>query len=191
LNPGQKFEQKDDEVRVVNVSKRVLKTKAVRLEVDKSVQTLRAFDRQGKLIAFFPVTAGSTDKPAPSGELKIRSVARNPTYRYNLAYALKGVRSEKPITVAPGPNNPVRLVWIGLPGEGYGIHGTPDPSKVGKSESHGCIRLTNWDALQLADLVSKGTQFNFLEATSQQRRFPLAEERADTDSGNRRDCQER
>jgi len=130
-------------------------------------------DKDKKLIAFFPITAGSSDKPAPSGELRIRSVVRHPTYRYNPAYAFKGVRSQEPFTVAAGPNNPVGLVWIGLPGEGFGIHGTPEPGKVGKTESHGCIRMTNWDVLQLADLVSKGTPVAFLgDDTSKRKATP-------------------
>jgi lipoprotein-anchoring transpeptidase ErfK/SrfK len=138
------------------------RTKAARLEIDKTVQTLQAFDKDNKLIAFYPITAGSTDKPAPSGELKVRTIARNPTYRYNPKYEFKGVRTKEPFTVAAGPNNPVGLVWIALPGDGYGIHGTPDPTKIGKTESHGCIRLTNWDALELVGMVSKGTPVSFL-----------------------------
>lgn len=157
LNPGSRFDQPGEAIFVVQGSTGPLRTKAARLEIDKSAQTLRALDKDGKLIAFFPITAGSREKPAPSGELKIRSVARNPTYRYNPEYEFKGVRSKAPFTIAAGPNNPVGLVWIGLPGEGYGIHGTPDPSKVGKTESHGCIRLANWDAVRLAGIVSRGT----------------------------------
>jgi lipoprotein-anchoring transpeptidase ErfK/SrfK len=157
LNPGQKFERAGDEIYVAQVAERLERAKAAKLEVDKTAQTLRAFDKDKKLIAFYPITAGSSEKPAPNGELKIRNVARNPTYRYNPEYAFKGVRSKESFTVAPGPNNPVGLVWIALPGEGYGIHGTPEPAKIGKTDSHGCIRLTNWDALRLAEIVSKGT----------------------------------
>jgi len=83
-------------------------------------------------------------------------VSRNPTYRYNPKYGFKGVRTDKPFTIKPGPNNPVGVVWIALSAEGYGIHGTPDPGKVGKTESHGCVRLTNWDASHLASVVGKG-----------------------------------
>ena len=162
LNPGKNFDRPSETISVVRGGSRQLPAKAARLEIDKTAQTLRALDRSGGLIAFFPITAGSAEKPAPNGELKIRTVARNPTYRYNPEYEFKGVRSKEAFTIAPGPNNPVGLVWIGLPGEGYGIHGTPDPAKVGKTESHGCIRLTNWDALRLADLVSKGTPVTFL-----------------------------
>jgi lipoprotein-anchoring transpeptidase ErfK/SrfK len=161
LNPGQKFDRVGDPIFVVQGGGRG-DVKAARVEIDKSAQTLRALDQAGKLIAFFPITAGSAAKPAPSGELKIRGVARNPSYRYNPAYAFKGVRAERPFTIAPGPNNPVGVVWISLPGQGYGIHGTPDPAKVGKTESHGCIRLTNWDASRLAGIVSRGTPVAFL-----------------------------
>jgi lipoprotein-anchoring transpeptidase ErfK/SrfK len=162
LNQGSRFDRTGEKVFVVQLADQCTRAKAARLEVDKSAQTMRALDKDNKLVSFFPITAGSSERPAPSGELKIRKVVRNPTYRYNPDYAFQGVRSRKPFIVAPGPNNPVGLVWIALPGEGYGIHGTPEPSKVGKAESHGCIRLTNWDALRLADLVSKGTPVTFL-----------------------------
>jgi lipoprotein-anchoring transpeptidase ErfK/SrfK len=162
LNPGKRFDRVGETIFVVQPGGDQLGTKAAKLEIDKSAQTLRALAKDGKLIAFFPITAGSSEKPAPSGELRIRNVAHNPTYRYNPQYEFKEVRAKVPFTIAAGPNNPVGLVWIGLPGEGYGIHGTPDPSKVGKTESHGCIRLTNWDALRLAQMVSKGAPVSII-----------------------------
>jgi lipoprotein-anchoring transpeptidase ErfK/SrfK len=116
-----------------------------------------------RLTAFYPDSIGSDDKPAPSGAFEVRSVARNPTYRYNPKYAFKGQKTNKPVEISPGPNNPVGLVWIALSAPSYGIHGTPDPDKVSKTESHGCIRLTNWDALALAKLVRKGTRVQFLD----------------------------
>jgi lipoprotein-anchoring transpeptidase ErfK/SrfK len=88
-------------------------------------------------------------------------VRQNPTYHYNPKYHFKGVKTRKPFTIKPGPNNPVGLVWIGLSKEGYGIHGTPQPSDVSKNASHGCIRLTNWDALQLAAAVRKEMPVDF------------------------------
>ena len=109
----------------------------------------------------FPGTVGSAEKPAPSGRLKITGIRKNPTYRYKPKYAFKGVRATEPFTINPGPNNPVGVVWIGLSAEGYGIHGTPDPSKISKTELHGCIRLTNWDALRLAAGVAKGIPVDF------------------------------
>jgi lipoprotein-anchoring transpeptidase ErfK/SrfK len=162
LNSGQKFDQAGQRIVVANVAPGSLPQKVARIEVDKTKQTLKAFDRSNKLVAFYPVTAGSTEKPAPSGRLKITRVSKNPTYRYNPAYKFRGVKAQEPFTIKPGPNNPVGLVWIALSAEGYGIHGTPEPSKVSKSESHGCIRLTNWDALQLASAVTRGVPVDFM-----------------------------
>jgi lipoprotein-anchoring transpeptidase ErfK/SrfK len=161
LNPNAKFVA-GDRITVAKVSTSELPEKAARLEVDKSNQLLKAFTRDGRLIAVYPATAGSQEKPAPQGRLKVVGVSKNPTYRYNPDYAFKGVRSQEPFTIKPGPNNPVGVVWIGLSSQGYGIHGTPDPSKVSKTESHGCIRLTNWDALQLASAVTKGVVVDFI-----------------------------
>jgi lipoprotein-anchoring transpeptidase ErfK/SrfK len=161
LNPSAKFAA-GDRITVAKVSTSELPEKAARLEVDKSNQLLKAFSRDGRLIAVYPATAGSQEKPAPQGRLTVVGVSKNPTYRYNPDYAFKGVRSQKPFTIKPGPNNPVGVVWIGLSSQGYGIHGTPDPSKVSKTESHGCIRLTNWDALQLASAVTKGIVVDFI-----------------------------
>jgi lipoprotein-anchoring transpeptidase ErfK/SrfK len=84
----------------------------VRLEVNKTEQTLKAFGADGKLLAFYPVTAGSSEKPAPSGRLRVTGIKKNPTYRYNPEYAFKGIHSSKPFTIKPGPNNPVGVVWI-------------------------------------------------------------------------------
>src|SRR5205807_10023004 len=118
--------------------------------------------KDGHLLAFYPASIGSKEKPAPSGTYKVTSVARNPTYTYNPAYQFKGVKSKKPFTIKPGPNNPVGTVWINLSLKGYGIHGTPEPGKIGKTESHGCIRLTNWDAEALASMIEKGATVSFL-----------------------------
>ena len=163
LNPKQKFEAAGETVVVTNIVSGDLPDKAARIEVDKTAQVLKLFARDQRLLAVYPATVGSTEKPAPSGRLKVTEAKKNPSYRYNPNYAFKGVRATKPFTIKPGPNNPVGLVWIGLaPGEGYGIHGTPDPAKVSKSESHGCVRLTNWDALQVAAAVTKGTPVEFV-----------------------------
>lgn len=161
LNSKQKFETANETIVVANVVQNDASKRAARVEVDKSAQVLKVFGRDQQLLAVYPVTVGSTEKPAPSGRLKVTGISKNPTYRYNPKYAFKGVRATKPFTIKPGPNNPVGLVWIGLSGEGYGIHGTPDPSKVSKTASHGCIRLTNWDALRVASAVAKGTPVDF------------------------------
>ena len=161
LNPGQKFEAAGDTIVVTKVAADQLPEKATRIEVDKSAKVLKVFGRDQKLLALYPATVGSREKPAPSGRLKVTGVSKNPTYRYNPKYAFKGVRTSEPFTIKAGPNNPVGVVWIGLSSEGFGIHGTPDPAKVSKTESHGCIRLTNWDALRLASAVNKGVPVDF------------------------------
>jgi lipoprotein-anchoring transpeptidase ErfK/SrfK len=165
LNPGKKFDRPGETIFVVRGRDPQLKLNVARIEVDKSRQTVKAFDGGGTLVAFFPATVGSEDKPTPSGTLKVVSSDANPFYRYNPAYKFKGVRSKRPFTIKPGPNNPVGSYWIGLSGEGYGIHGTPEPSKVSKSESHGCVRLTNWDATLLGAGVKKETPVDFIEGT--------------------------
>src|SRR5262249_23595180 len=116
----------------------------------------------GALIAFYPTTIGSAEKPAPSGNFKVRSVAYDPIYRYDPQYGFKGQHAKTPVVIAPGPNNPVGLVWIALSAKSYGIHGTPAPEKISKTASHGCVRLTNWDALTLAQMVRKGTPVDFV-----------------------------
>jgi lipoprotein-anchoring transpeptidase ErfK/SrfK len=135
----------------------------VRVEVNKTERSVRVFGSDGALIAYYPGSIGSTEKPAPSGTLEVRAVALNPTYRYDPKYAFKGQKATEPVEISPGPNGPVGLVWIALSEQSYGIHGTPEPSKVSKTESHGCVRLTNWDALALAKLVKKGTKVEFVE----------------------------
>jgi lipoprotein-anchoring transpeptidase ErfK/SrfK len=133
-----------------------------RVVVDKSERSVRVLGANGALIAYYPATIGSTEKPAPSGTFEVRGVSYDPTYRYDPRYHFKGQQASAPVTVAPGPNNPVGLVWIELSAESYGIHGTPDPDKISKTASHGCVRLTNWDALALAARVRKGTPVDFV-----------------------------
>jgi lipoprotein-anchoring transpeptidase ErfK/SrfK len=129
--------------------------------VDKAASDVRAYDERGNLVAFYPATIGSEEKPAPTGNFKVRRVAWNPDYRYNPKFAWKGVKANHELTVKPGPNNPVGLVWIDRSVPSYGIHGTPEPKNIGKTESHGCVRLTNWDALDLAGRVRRGTVVKF------------------------------
>ncbi|MGY8631722.1 L,D-transpeptidase family protein [Bradyrhizobium sp. 14AA] len=166
LNPGRHFDRAGESIVVVNIGNEGngAPAKADRVEVDKVRQTVKLFDKSNALIGFYPATVGSEDKPSPSGMLKVTEVNKNPLYRYNPAYHFKGVRSRKPFTIKPGPNNPVGTVWINLSAEGYGIHGTPSPDKISKAESHGCVRLTNWDAERVAASLSKGTPVAFVES---------------------------
>ena len=163
LNPGQTFDKPGQQISVVNVVTNEARPAVARVEVDKVRQTVKVFGNSGELIAFFPATVGSKEKPTPSGTLKITSIDANPNYRYNPEYRFRDVRSRRAFTIRPGPNNPVGSEWIGLSSEGYGIHGTANPSKVSKAESHGCVRLTNWDAGRLAKLVKKGMEVEFTE----------------------------
>jgi lipoprotein-anchoring transpeptidase ErfK/SrfK len=163
LNPEARFEQAGESLVLPNVAGNRLGEKIAHIIVDKSAQTVSAFDSKNNLVAFFPATVGSDEKPAPSGRLKVTVVKKNPTYHYNPKYHFKGVKTDKPFTIKSGPNNPVGLAWIGLTGEGYGIHGTPDPDKVSKTASHGCVRLTNWDAVQLALSVRKCIPVDFVD----------------------------
>ena len=163
LNPGRKFDEAGQSISVVSVATKEDRPAAARVEVDKTRQTVRVLGKSGELIVFFPATVGSKEKPTPSGTLKITSIDANPHYGYNPDYKFKGVKSKRAFEINPGPNNPAGSWWIGLSAEGFGIHGTPNPSKISKAESHGCVRLTNWDAGRLAKLVKKGMEVAFIE----------------------------
>jgi lipoprotein-anchoring transpeptidase ErfK/SrfK len=166
LNPGKKFDEPGQTISVTNIIAKETKSAVTRVEVDKTAQTVKAFGKSGELIAFFPATVGSEEKPTPSGVLKVTSIDARPYYGYNPDYKFKGVKSKEAFTINPGPNNPAGSYWIGLSAEGYGIHGTPNPSKVSKSESHGCVRLTNWDVEKLAKSLKKGSEVAFIERSA-------------------------
>jgi lipoprotein-anchoring transpeptidase ErfK/SrfK len=163
LNPAQRFNRAGSSIVIVDVSGGPSgpSVKAGRVEVDKSRQTVKLFDKSNALIGFFPATVGSEEKPSPSGTLKVTEIDQNPIYRYNPKYHFKGVHARIPFTIKPGPNNPVGTVWINLSADGYGIHGTPSPGNISRAQSHGCVRLTNWDAERVADSVAKGTAVTF------------------------------
>ena len=127
--------------------------KAARIEVDKSDQVLRVLDNQGKLLAQFTATMGSSQFPLPLGTWKIRGVGYNPPWQYDPSLLATADKSDPKLEIPPGPNNPIGVVWIDLSKEHYGIHGTDEPSHIGRAESNGCIRLTNWDAARLAQMV--------------------------------------
>ena len=161
LNPKASFETAGTKIMVPNVARKSSEAKVEKVVVDKSARTVRALDGSGKLISFYPASVGSKERPAPSGTRTIRSVDENPTYTYSPKLHFKGVRAKKPFTIAPGPKNPVGNTWIDL-GDSYGIHGTPEPQNIGKAQSHGCVRLTNWDAKALGKMVHKGIKVEFI-----------------------------
>ena len=163
LNPGKTVDRTGMVITVPNVVGGRPAGQVFRIEVDKPAGAVRALGRHDELVAFYPASVGSTEKPAPSGTYHVRRIARDPTYRYDPKFRFKGVKTDRELTIAPGPNNPVGLVWIGLNKESYGIHGTSHPETIGKTGSHGCVRMTNWDALDLAGRVRKGAPVAFLD----------------------------
>jgi lipoprotein-anchoring transpeptidase ErfK/SrfK len=165
LNRGKALDQADSAILVANVNTKpvALGVNAAKLEVDKQNNIVRVLGKDGALLAAYPASIGSEEKPAPSGTLKVVRVARNPTYTYDPDFKFHGVKADEKVHIAAGPNNPVGSVWIALDQKSYGIHGTAEPSKVGKVDSHGCVRLTNWDALALAMIVRKGMPVQFID----------------------------
>jgi lipoprotein-anchoring transpeptidase ErfK/SrfK len=139
------------------------KPETVTVTVSKGLSALTVTDANGKMLFYAPVTTGSEHDPLPIGEWKVTGVQLNPAFHYNPALFWDADPSHTKVTVAPGPNNPVGFVWIDLSKEHYGIHGTPEPSRIGHVESHGCVRMTNWDAVHVASLVKPGTRVVFEE----------------------------
>ena len=133
------------------------------VRVSRSEKSLTVTDAGGKILAFAPVTTGSENDPLPIGEWKVNGVQYNPSFKYNPDLFWDADPSHTKATIPPGPNGPVGVVWIGVSKEHYGLHGSPEPSQIGRTESHGCVRLTNWDALRVAALVKPGTRVVFAE----------------------------
>ena len=129
----------------------------VKVVVDKSDEVLRVLDAQGKLVAQFQATMGSKNDPLPIGTWKIQGASYNPPFHYNPKLFWDADDSDKAAKLPPGPNGPVGVIWLDLSKPHYGIHGTPNPETIGRAESHGCIRLTNWDAARLSMMVKPGT----------------------------------
>ena len=159
MNPGADFSKAGTEIVVADTDREALPAIAS-IVVHKGRNQLRAMDAAGKVVAVYPATVGSRDRPAPTGNYAVRTVAPAPNYTFDprrLTFKARGGKSEK-LTVKPGPNNPVGSSWIDLTLVTYGIHGTPDPRLIGKTASNGCVRLTNWDAAILAKAVKEGTK---------------------------------
>jgi lipoprotein-anchoring transpeptidase ErfK/SrfK len=155
LNPGKALDAAGTSIVVPNVEGKV-QGRAATVVVDKSDFTVNALDEAGNVLASYPATMGSKHDPLPVGTWKINGVQRDPVFNYNPDLFWDAEKGHAKATIPAGPNNPVGVVWMDLSKEHYGIHGTPEPATIGKTQSHGCIRLTNWDAAELADLVSPG-----------------------------------
>jgi len=156
LNRGKDISRAGVELQVPNVH-RDAPIQAAKVSVSKSKQTVEAVDGAGKVVAEYPATIGSAHDPLPLGDWKIAHITHDPVFYYDPDLFWNAPPSDKRARIQPGPNNPVGVVWIGLSKEHYGIHGTPEPSQIGHAQSHGCIRLTNWDARELAQIVKTGT----------------------------------
>lgn len=162
LNPGVDFSRPGAVIKVIASEQRALPGEVARIEVNKASASLYAFGADGNLIATFPATIGSADFPSPSGDMEVRTVAAAPVYYFDPEGREWG--PERRLTIAAGPNNPVGSTWIDLTKEGYGIHGSPDPRLIGKTSSHGCVRMTNWDVQALSRSVGQGTKVVFVDA---------------------------
>ncbi|MBP6546705.1 MAG: murein L,D-transpeptidase [Phenylobacterium sp.] len=163
LNPEADFAVAGTTLVVVTPGADKLNAAVTRIEVDKAEREVRAYGEGDVLLAVYPASVGSTERPAPSGEWAVNTVAPNPTWIYDpkrLTFG-EGKKAGK-FTIAAGPNNPVGSMWIDLTKDTYGIHGGPDPNHIGKTDSHGCVRLTNWDANELGAAVKKGAVVVFL-----------------------------
>ena len=161
MNPDVDFSKAGTEISVLEPGRPVDATVS-RIEVDKAQEMVFAFDDADKLVFAARATIGSENTPSPSGQMKVEAVAPQPTYTWNAKKNLGG-DSDETYSIAAGPNGPVGGTWIDLSKPTYGIHGTPDPAKIGRSESHGCVRLTNWDVEALSKMVKPGeTTVEFL-----------------------------
>ena len=170
LNPQAQFAAAGERILVPNArpvhipekNEKVVAPEGTEVYVSKSAASLMV--KQGdKLLYFAPVTSGSEHDPLPIGDWKVTGISRNPTFNYNPNLFWDAKPGDEKAKIPAGPNNPVGLVWIDLSKEHYGIHGTPEPKTIGKTTSHGCVRLTNWDAVTVAGLVRAGTPVHFTE----------------------------
>ena len=158
LNPGKDLTKVGEQIVVPNVLDAEPLPKAGKIVVDKSDRTLSLLDAGGKVIAQFPSSSGTDKDPLPIGKWKVNGVSKNPKFHYNPKLFWDAEPGDKKATIPPGPNNPVGLAWIDLSKPHYGIHGTPVPGSIGKTQSHGCIRLTNWDVMTVTASVGPGTE---------------------------------
>lgn len=162
LNPGATL-QPGATIKVTAPSAPI-RGEVARIIVDKATRRVAAYDARGRMLVDYPATIGSDSTPSPSGTHKVVTVAINPNYTYNPQRNFQQGDNDRPLVVPPGPNGPVGTVWIALSKPSYGIHGTPTPSQLFVNQSFGCVRLTNWDAQELAGMVKSGvTSVEFLQ----------------------------
>lgn len=163
LNPGVPLDVAGGVLRVPNVEGVAALAPATKIEVSKSHATLRLLDAAGKAYAQFPITSGSAKFPLPIGDWTIKSVTPNPWYNYDPKLIVTARRGDRKALLPPGPNGPVGTMWMALSKPHYGIHGTPEPHLIGRTQSSGCVRLTNWSANAVATAVSPGLTVSMVE----------------------------
>lgn len=161
LNPGAQLAA-GEQLFVPDVMDNEPTEKIARIEVDKKQNVVRGYAADDTLVVSYPASIGSRENPSPEGSMEVKTVVENPTYTYRPDKNFQQGENTGPLELPRGPNGPVGSVWIDLTKETYGIHGTPEPKSVGKAGSHGCVRLTNWDAGELAELVKPGTKVSFV-----------------------------
>lgn len=162
LNPGADFKTPGARILVIDAAPAPFrKGEITAIRISKSADLVAAFDAHQHLLAAYPATVGSRDRPSPSGVHKVVSVSLPASYVYDPARLTWGPRRHAKFTIKPGPKGPIGTVWIALDAPTYGIHGSPKADQIGKTASHGCVRLTNWDAENLAGGVSPGVVVEF------------------------------
>ncbi len=160
LNPGVDLGKAGGHILVADTAGPAVHGRIQRIFVDKRRSQVFGYDAKGHVIIAVPATIGSRELPSPSGTYKVKGVAWNPIYYYDPKNFVQGDNHDK-LRLPPGPNNPVGSVFIALTKPTYGLHGTPDPSAIDKTASHGCVRMTNWDATEMAHLVRPGIKVSF------------------------------
>lgn len=163
LNPGKDLTRAGESIMVPNIRVNAAPGLAERVVVSKNRTVVIAYSATGTVLAQYPATIGSDKDPLPLGSWKVTVVQQDPVFNYNPELFWDADPSHAKARIAPGPNNPVGSAWIGLSKDHYGIHGTPTPGKIGYAESHGCVRLTNWDIKDLASMLKPGREVLFQE----------------------------
>ena len=154
-NPRSRF-QAGNRIVVPALGKESPPAKAASIQIDKSEHVLYLLDKSGLPVAAFPISIGGRQDPLPIGKMNIKNAARDPVFTYDSQILRNADKTQGKVDVNPGPNNPVGVYWLGLSKPHWGIHGTPEPSRVGTAETNGCIHLTNWDVMRLAQAVKVG-----------------------------------
>ena len=163
LNPGVPLDAAGGAIRVPNVQDIAAMPAAAKIEVDKSDAALRLLDAGGKAYAQFPITSGTAKFPLPIGDWTIESITADPWYNYDPALIVTARKGDRKAKLPPGPNGPVGTMWMALSKPHYGIHGTPEPGLIGRTQSSGCVRLTNWSATAVAAASSVGLVVSMVE----------------------------